>query len=252
MKLPFRPVARECFPAFFKKQTGLELAPGWEDPPLNSVTTPYINKMVSLGFEPQQLIADKYILTGISLPLLTSRLQLGGFLAAYKPPRSLEALRWVKYTHPELVAPETPLIAISGTFPQKPEGLLVNNLKDYFKLINWVYCQRYTYAKAKGASPPMIIYVDQGEDEAIEKMRQMQMQFTKLTDFSGRFTEEIKRKMLKDNRAFVVHRLQYFDENPLEYCKTRIDYENALMQAHTLVCPALRRAKNSFRRKTLP
>ena len=244
LKLPFRPAAREYFPLFFKKQTGLELAPGWKDPPINSVTQTYINKMESIGFKPHRIVEDKCVLTGISLPLLTDRRSLGGFLAIYKPRRSQEFIGWVKYTHPELVGPETPLIAISGVFRSKPDGLLVDNLKDYFKLINWIYCQERTYAipkfkKDKKKCLPLIIYVDQGESGVVEKLRLMQMHFAKLTDFSGRFVEEIKTKMKSKDKPFCTDVLQYFDENPLPYCYNRIQYEDAMTNL-----------KSSFLRKT--
>lgn len=245
LKMPFRHTAREYFPMFFKKQTGLELTPGWKDPPLNSITRTYINKMVSIGFESHQIIGDHYMLTGISLPLLTSRRQLGGFLAVYRLRRDRETLKWVKYTHPDLVDAETPLMTISGAYHRRPNGFIVDSLSDYFKLLNWVYCQENTYAREqfKGWNKilPMIIYVDQGEDGVIEKLRAMQLCFNQLTDFSGKFVEEIKTKMNKQRNAFNINTLYYFDENPLPHCKTRLEFEDAV--------PIL---KNSFPRKTLP
>ena len=61
--MPIRPTAREYFPLFFKKQTGLDLAPGWKDPPINSITKTYVNKMVSIGFESHQIVKDTDMLT---------------------------------------------------------------------------------------------------------------------------------------------------------------------------------------------
>lgn len=71
-------------------------------------------------------------------------------------------------------------------------------------------------------------------------MRKMQMHFSSLTDFSGKFVEEIKSKMNSVQNTFNVDNLYYFDENPLPYCKTRIEFEDAV--------PSLR---NSCLRKTL-
>lgn len=249
LTFPFRSTAKRYFPAFFNRQTGIDLSTDWKDPPINSITETYINKLVELGFEPDQEIEDEYLLTGITLPLLLSRRQIGGFLAVYKPRRNRSFLKWVKYTHPKLVGPETPLITISGVFRKKPTGLLVDSLSDYFKLINWVYCQENTFTRKfhrgqpKGWTNilPMIIYVDQGEETVIEHMRKMQMHFSDLTDFSGKFVEEIKSKMNKSHDAFHVENLHYFDDNPLPYCRTRIEFEDAV--------PSL---KSSFPRRTLP
>lgn len=241
LRFPFRNTAKRYFPKFFKKQTGLELLNEWKDPPINSITKTYIDKMVGLGFEAHQVMDDQYFLTGITLPLLLDRRQLGGFLAVYRPRRGRDYLKWVKYTHPDLVSPETPLITISGAFHSKPNGLIVDNLNDYFKLINWIYCQEKTYALGPRKILPSIIYVDQGEEGVIEQMRKMQLYFDHLTDFTGKFIEEIKSKMHKTHGAFNVDTLHYFDENPLPYCKTRIEYEDVMAGL-----------KNSFLRKTLP
>lgn len=147
LSFPFRAAAKRYFPKLFKKQTGLELLEDWKEPPINSVTQTYVNRMMQLGFQPHQDVDSKYFLTGIALPLLKDRHQLGGFLAVYRARSRSDILRWIKYTNPELVGPETPLIAISGPFRKKPRGLLVDNLCDYFKLLNWVYCQENTYTQ---------------------------------------------------------------------------------------------------------
>ena len=243
LSFPFRPTAKKSFPILFKKQTGLELSDGWKDPPINSVTKTYINRMRDYGFEPDQDIDNKHSLTGISIPLLLNRHQLGGFLVAYRARVRHDILKWVKYTHSKLIGSETPLISISGAFRTKPDGLLVDNLTDYFKLMNWVYCQKKTYAIKKfvgTAGPPLIIYIDHGDRFVIEQMRIMQLYFKNLTDFTGRFVEEIKSNMDKSYGAFNVDTLHYFDENPLPYCNNRIQYEDAMANL-----------RSSCRRKTL-
>lgn len=106
---------------------------------------------------------------------------------------------------------------------------MVDNLSDYFKLINWIYCQENTYIKGERRFLPTIIYVDQGDEQVVEKMRCMQLYFRNLTDFSGKFSEEIKRRMRKNyNGTFMVESFHYFDENPLTYCTSRIQFEDVI------------------------
>lgn len=95
LRFPFRPTSRRYFPTFFKKQTGMDLSLNWKDPPINSITKSYVDKMVNFGFEPEQIIEDEYLLTGISIPLLIDRRQIGGFLAVYKPRKNRSFLKWV-------------------------------------------------------------------------------------------------------------------------------------------------------------
>lgn len=205
----------------------MSLSPEWKDPPLNSITQGYIRKMESLGYKPNCELNKKLIFTGLAIPLLINRLSLGGFLAVYKPRGDKDGFRWIKYTNPRLVGPETPLIAIPGPFRTKPNGYIVDNLKDYFKLINWIYCQSKTYALSPKDPLSMVIYVDQGDDAVVEMMRKSQLHFRRLVDFSGRYVADIQEAMDKKRAAFNVDVFRHFDENPLPYCNSRIQFEDA-------------------------
>ena len=227
LTFPFRAAARRYFPILYKSQTGLDLQKDWRDPPINSVTKTYINKMRKLGFEPEQDIDEEYYETGVSLPLLMDRRQLGGFLVAYKPRRKSNFLKWVKYTHPELVGPETPLMAIPEPITKKPDGYIVDNLSDYFKLLNWMYCQPNTYAFKTIKNPASIIYVDQGDEHIISKLINLQIHFRNLTDFSGNYVDEIKVNIKKTYRT-IADILHYYDTNPLTNCTRRIDFEDIM------------------------
>ena len=227
LRFKFHNTARKNFPMFFQKATGMQLPTEWRDPPLNCPTKGYIRTMVDLGYEPEGY-SPEYVNIGIALPLLVDRKTIGAFLVAYRPRRGYDYLKWVKYTNHELVSPETPLVAFSGPIRSKPNGYIVDSLKDYFKLINWIYCQAKTYALMQNKPLPMVMYVDQGDENFIEMLRKNQMHFRVLTDFTGRFTEDIREGISRERKGLHADVFQSFTENPIPGCYSRLQFEDAV------------------------
>ena len=191
-KMSLSEKGRQNFPLLYYKCTGLEIEPGWEDPPgIISVGRTQLIWLRRFNFKSDTELNPKWKNSDIVIPLLYKYRRIGGFLLAY---RHLNSLQWVKYTYRPEVDEETPLIAISGVSGVNNIAFVVDTPNGFLKLINWYHCQKkYTFTKQNY----LIIYIDQGEPDAMKLIQRCQLRFKTLIDL----TEIGIKDQLKDYKA---------------------------------------------------
>lgn len=218
---------RKNFPLVYYKMTGLEIAPGWKDPP--GIVSPSRTQLIWLkrfNFKSDVQLDYKWKSTDVVIPLLHKRGRVGGFLAAY---RRLNDIRWVKYTYQPEVGPETPAIAYSGQSGTTPKCLIVDTLPNYLKLINWYHCQKkYTFRQKRY----LVVYLDSDKEAAVSLIKRCQLHFNNLIDFTdcGLLNRVKKEYSVLDsawNSKYTTD-ITYFDTNPLSIANSKELLERAI------------------------